>query len=167
MMKFTHLDAQGNVKQVPIQEKPVVYRRAKATGFIRLSGEVLQKIKSDSIAKGNVLAVARVSGIQAAKKTADLIPLCHSLNLDHVAIDFNLKEDGISVTSEVTCTAKTGVEMEALTAVQVSLLTIYDMCKAVDKNMRFENIHLIEKTKESVVPALAAKQSGTGGDPTC
>ncbi|HLD73503.1 MAG TPA: cyclic pyranopterin monophosphate synthase MoaC [Bdellovibrionota bacterium] len=146
-MKFTHLDPKGNARQVPVQEKPVVYRRAKATGFIRLSDEVLQKIKSDSIAKGNVLAVARVAGISAAKKTADLIPLCHSLNLDHVGIDFEIKAHGICVTAEAAATAKTGVEMEALTAVQVTLLTIYDMCKAVDKNMYFENIRLIEKIK--------------------
>ena len=146
-MKFTHLDPKGNARQVHVQEKPVVYRRAKATGFIRLSDEVLQKIKSDSIAKGNVLAVARVAGISAAKKTADLIPLCHSLNLDHVGIDFEIKAHGICVTAEAAATAKTGVEMEALTAVQVTLLTIYDMCKAVDKNMYFENIRLIEKIK--------------------
>ena len=148
-MKFTHLDSKGEAAQVRVAEKPTVYRCAKATGFIRLSDEVLQKIKSDTIAKGNVLAVARIAGIGAAKKTADLIPLCHSLILDHVEISFVLKDDGIEVVASVVATAKTGVEMEALTAVQVALLTIYDMCKAVDKNMRFENIYLKEKIKES------------------
>lgn len=146
-MKFTHLDNQGNVKQVAIQHKPIVERKAEAHGFIRLSKETLDKIKTHSVAKGNVLATARIAGIQAAKRTAELIPLCHPLLLEHVEIDFEVKKNGIGIKATVETTAKTGVEMEALTAVSMALLTIYDMCKAVDRQMSLEEIYLMKKTK--------------------
>ncbi|MBI2027446.1 MAG: cyclic pyranopterin monophosphate synthase MoaC [Deltaproteobacteria bacterium] len=146
-MNFTHLDQNGDVQQVPVGHKAIVERKACAYGFIHLSKNTLGKIKKNEIGKGNVLAVARIAGIQAAKKTADLIPLCHPLLLDHVEVDFSVDDLGIGVVCHVSTCAKTGVEMEALTAVQISLLTIYDMCKAIDTKMSFENIHLIKKTK--------------------
>jgi cyclic pyranopterin monophosphate synthase len=146
-MEFTHLDKQGNIQQVPVGHKPIVERKALAKGFIHLSSDTLRKIQNNQVSKGNVLAVARIAGIQAAKKTADLIPLCHMLLLDHAEVNFEIQSTGIGVVAQVVTSAKTGVEMEALTAVQVALLTIYDMCKAIDKTMRFENIHLVKKTK--------------------
>ncbi|MBI2608960.1 MAG: cyclic pyranopterin monophosphate synthase MoaC [Deltaproteobacteria bacterium] len=154
-MKLTHLDKKGEIRQVPVQAKPIVERYARARGFIKMSPSVLEKIRNEKIPKGSVFACARIAGIQAAKKTADLIPLCHSLNLDHVSIDFEFQEGGIEVQAQVITSAKTGVEMEALTAVNVALLTIYDMCKAVDKNMFFENIRLLEKTKSNKIPVSA------------
>lgn len=146
-MKFTHVDNQGNIRQVPVQHKPIVERKAKAYGFIQLSKETLNKIKTHSVAKGNVLATARIAGIQAAKRTAELIPLCHPLLLEHVKIDFEVKKNGIGIKTTVETTAKTGVEMEALTAVSVALLTIYDMCKAIEPHMSLEKIHLVQKIK--------------------
>jgi len=147
MSELSHLDKGGNVKQVSVGHKPVVERRAEAAGFIRLSGEVLEKIEKNRVAKGNVLAVARIAGIQAAKKTAELIPLCHPILLEHVEMSFDIQSNGIGVRAIAAASAKTGVEMEALTAVHVALLTIYDMCKAIDKKMRMESIRLIRKTK--------------------
>lgn len=144
---FTHITQQGEVKQVSVSTKPIVARKAQAYGFISLSKETLRKIKGDEIAKGNVLATARIAGIQAAKKTAELIPLCHPLLLEHVEISFDQNEKGIGIRATVETSAKTGVEMEALTAVNVSLLTIYDMCKAVDKQMIIGDIKLLQKTK--------------------
>ena len=150
MNKFTHIDDSGNVKQVDVSSKPILKREAQAYGFIHLSKETLRRIRSNTIAKGNVLATARIAGIQAAKKTADLIPLCHSLLIEHIQIDFKMEAAGIGVISLVSTTAKTGVEMEALTSVNVALLTIYDMCKAVDKTMSFNQIRLLKKTKEAL-----------------
>ncbi len=144
---FTHLDKEGEIRQVSVSAKPIVERKAQAYGFISLSKEVLNKIKKHGIAKGNVLATARIAGIQAAKKTAELIPLCHPLLLEHVEISFDMNEKGIGVKAAVETSAKTGVEMEALTAVNMALLTIYDMCKAVDKQMMMGDIKLIQKTK--------------------
>ena len=122
-------------------------RLARATGTIRLARETCDLIRGRQIAKGNVLTVAQIAGIQAAKRTGELIPLCHPLGLDHVDVTLELGDDRVTATSEASCHGRTGVEMEALTAVSVALLTIYDMCKAVDKQMQIGPIELLEKVK--------------------
>lgn len=148
MSEFSHLDKQGNVSMVDVSGKPVQQREAVASGEIRLAAETLRKIQSNEIAKGNVLATARLAGIMAAKKTGDLIPLCHPLGISHCEVVFELMSDRIVITATVRISAQTGVEMEALTAVSVAALTIYDMCKAVDKNMEISAVKLISKTKK-------------------
>ncbi len=148
--QFTHLDDQGNARMVDVSAKPRVRRTATAEGRILLSSDTLAKIQSNQIAKGNVLATARVAGIMAAKRTADLIPLCHPIETEHVEIDFAFETTGIAVRARAVCTDKTGIEMEALTAVSVAALTIYDMCKAVDRHMCITDIVLVEKTKEEL-----------------
>ena len=147
MTKLTHLDSDGRPAMVDVTAKDIVRRTAKAAGYIRLKPETITIIDSGGVKKGNVLTTAEIAGIQAAKRTAELIPLCHPLSLSHVKVRAELTRDGISVTSSVTCVARTGVEMEALTAVLVALLTVYDMCKAVDKTMVMEDIRLLEKIK--------------------
>ena len=146
--EFTHIDASGNARMVDVSGKPRVRRMARAAGKIMLSTATIAKIQGNEIAKGNVLATARVAGIMAAKRCSDLIPLCHNIEIEHVEVDFAVGEGEIAITAKTLCTDKTGIEMEALTAVSVAALTIYDMCKAVDKSMRIEGIHLVEKTKE-------------------
>jgi cyclic pyranopterin monophosphate synthase len=148
MSDFTHLDKQGNVSMVDVSGKPIQQREAVARGAIRLQGETVKKIESNDIAKGNVLATARLAGIMAAKKTGDLIPLCHPLGLSHCEVNFEIASDHIVITATARVAAQTGVEMEALTAVSVAALTIYDMCKAVDKTMEIGAIRLISKTKK-------------------
>ena len=133
---------------VDVSGKADQLRTARAGGFIRLQPETLELVRSNTLKKGDVLATARIAGIQAAKQTPLLIPLCHPLQLSKVEVDMEFEKEGIKVSALVRCSGKTGVEMEALTAVQVCLLTIYDMCKAVDKQMVMTGIHLIEKTKE-------------------
>jgi len=135
---------------VDVSAKKIVKRTASAYGKIILQKETIDLVKSNLLKKGDVLAVAKIAGIMAAKKTEELIPLCHCLNLEHVDINFKIADDGIEIVSRVVTSGKTGVEMEALTAVSISALTIYDMCKAVDKKMRIENVHLIEKKKEEI-----------------
>jgi cyclic pyranopterin phosphate synthase len=147
MSDLTHIREDGSAAMVDVSEKPVVRREATAEGFIRLQAVTLAAITEGDISKGDVLAVARIAGIQASKKTADLIPLCHQLPLTKVAVDFKSAESGIHIRATVRTDAKTGVEMEALTAVSIAALTIYDMCKAIDKEMEIESIHLVEKTK--------------------
>ena len=132
---------------VDVGHKKTQRRLARASGTIRLARETCALIRENGIAKGNVLTVAQIAGIQAAKRTGELIPLCHPLGLDHVDVVFELSEDRVTATSEASCTGRTGVEMEALTAVSVALLTIYDMCKAVDKQMQIGPIALVEKVK--------------------
>ena len=134
---------------VDVSHKPVVLRAAIARGEIRLHKTTLALIQHDKIAKGNVLATARIAGIQAAKKTGELIPLCHPLPLTHCEVNFNIprRNDRIVITATARIAAQTGVEMEALTAVSIAALTIYDMCKAVDKTMRLTEVQLISKTK--------------------
>ncbi len=134
---------------VDVSGKPVVSRCAVATGMILLRPETLALVESDRVGKGNVLACARLAGIMAAKRTGDLIPLCHPLPLSHCEVDFDLPatRDRIVITARARVDARTGVEMEALTAVSMAALTIYDMCKAVDKTMRIEGIHLVSKAK--------------------
>ena len=145
MNEFSHLDNQGNVRMVDITNKQVSLRTATAKGKIILSPETIHKMKDDDLPKGNVLTTAKVAGIQAAKKTAELIPMCHQLQLSHVDLTFELEEQQITITAIVKTKEATGVEMEALTAVSVAALTIYDMCKAVDSNMIVGEIALIDK----------------------
>ena len=148
MSEFSHTSTDGKANMVDVGDKPNQKRKAIAQGTILLKKHTIDLIKQNEIKKGDVLAVARIAGIQAAKKTWDLIPLCHNIPLNKVEVNATLTEGGVEVTSEVRCSGKTGVEMEALTAVQIALLTIYDMCKAVDKEMRIENVTLLEKTKQ-------------------
>lgn len=149
-MEFSHFDKQGNAVMVDVTAKDDTQRTARATGTIVVSQEVYEKVKEGSMAKGDVLNVARTAGIMAAKNTFQLIPMCHLLMLTGCGIEFNMQEEeqrySISGICTVRTTGKTGVEMEALTGIMTALLTIYDMCKAVDKSMKIENIHLIEKT---------------------
>lgn len=145
---LTHLRKDGSAAMVDVSGKPVVRREAVAEGFIQLKPETVSAIAEGQMPKGDVLAVARIAGIQAAKKTADLIPLCHQLPLTKVAVDFSVEEKGLRITCSVRTDAKTGVEMEALTAVSVASLTIYDMCKAIDKEMVIQEVKLLQKTKE-------------------
>lgn len=145
---LTHINEHGKAQMVDISGKERVRRTARAVGFVRMSAATLQAIRDNSIAKGDVLATARIAGIMAAKETSRLIPLCHNIEIEQVTIDLDLTDAGVHIEGRCVCTDKTGIEMEALTAVSVAALTIYDMCKAIDKGMIIENIHLIEKTKE-------------------
>ncbi|WP_343348089.1 cyclic pyranopterin monophosphate synthase MoaC [Terrisporobacter petrolearius] len=146
--KLNHFDSNGNAIMVDVTEKNITQRQAIASGKIFVNGETFKKIVEGNMAKGDVLGVARVAGIMATKKTSDLIPMCHPLMLTKSKIDFEFNEEEKSITaiSLVKLAGKTGVEMEALTGVNVALLTIYDMCKAIDKNMVISDIHLVEKT---------------------
>ena len=145
MAELTHLDAQGKARMVDVGGKAETRRLAVASGRIRMSPEALAAIRDGAVPKGDVLAAARIAGIMAGKKTAELIPLCHPLALDAVALDFVLEGDAVKATASVSLTGRTGVEMEALTAVSIALLTIYDMAKALDKGMVIEQVRLIEK----------------------
>ncbi len=149
MKKLSHIDARGEAKMVDVSEKPPQDRVAIAAGEILVAPSTLQLIQEQRVAKGNVFATARVAGILAAKKTWDLIPMCHSLPLSHCQVDFEIpgSNDRIKITGQARTLAQTGVEMEALTAVTVAALTIYDMCKAVDKAMQITNVRLVSKTK--------------------
>jgi len=148
--KLTHVNARGEASMVDVSAKPILRREAVARGEIRLSQATLKLIQSHTVAKGNVLAAARLAGILAAKKTGELIPLCHPLPLTHCEVNFAVPKsrDRIVITASAKVAAQTGVEMEALTAVCVAALTIYDMCKAVDKKMRITDVKLISKTKQ-------------------
>lgn len=148
MKRLSHIDAQGRARMVDVAEKPVTQREATATGMVHLTPEVLHLIVSGKMPKGDVLAVARVAGIMAAKKTPELIPLCHPLPITSVTIEFTSDQrlGTIAIEATVKVEGKTGVEMEALTAVSVAALTIYDMCKAVDKGMTISDICLMKKT---------------------
>jgi cyclic pyranopterin phosphate synthase len=146
MNKLTHLDEQGQARMVDVGGKPDSARKAVATGRIRLSPEALAAVRDGSGPKGDVLAAARIAAIMAAKKTPELIPLCHSLALDSVAIEFAFEQDAIRATATASLTGKTGVEMEAMTATSLALLTIYDMAKALDKAMVIEGVRLLSKS---------------------
>jgi cyclic pyranopterin phosphate synthase len=148
MDKLTHTDSKGKAVMVDVGEKDIQLRIAKARGHIKLAAETIQLIKDNLLKKGDVLTVAQLAGISAAKQTSYLIPLCHNIVLDNVRVEAVVDSTGVQVDSEVRCTGKTGVEMEALTAVSVALLTVYDMCKAVDKKMVVDNICLTEKIKK-------------------
>jgi cyclic pyranopterin phosphate synthase len=147
MKELTHLDEKGRARMVDVTEKDDTLRQATARGFVHMSSEVFQRIVSGGIEKGDVLGVARLAGIMGAKRTAELIPLCHPLNITHVEIAFHPIEEKhcIEIEAQVTVRGKTGVEMEALTAVAIAALTIYDMCKAIDREMVISDIQLVEK----------------------
>lgn len=149
MRELTHIDAEGEARMVDVSAKPVQDREAMARGEIRLSAATLDAIERGDTAKGNVLATARLAGIMAAKKTAELIPLCHPLPITHAEVDFEIpaSRDRIVISASARISAKTGVEMEALTAVSTAALTIYDMCKAIDKGMVISEICVTSKTK--------------------
>ncbi len=149
MKRLTHIGADGRAQMVDVSAKAMSKRRAVASGKIRLQRETLDLIASDQIAKGNVFATARIAGIQAAKQTAQLIPLCHPLPLGDVKIDVVTSNEGAEVTCAAQTVAQTGVEMEALVGVTVALLAIYDMCKAVDKEMQISDVRLLSKTKQT------------------
>jgi cyclic pyranopterin phosphate synthase len=147
MKKLTHIDKEGKAKMVDVGAKPPTRREATARGAVYMKKETLRLISDKKIAKGNVFDTARLAGIMAAKRTFELIPLCHPLNLSSVSVDFDIdkKKNKVDIEAKVKCTGQTGVEMEALAAVSVAALTIYDMCKAVDKAMVLSDIMLIEK----------------------
>jgi len=148
MKKLTHINQKGDAQLVDISDKAITHRKAIAEGSIQLNKETLKLIQDNSIKKGDVLNTARIAGIQAAKKTWELIPLCHTINLSKIDINFSIdkKNNVITCQSSCECFAKTGLEMEALSAVSIALLTIYDMVKAVDRTMVISNIHLVEKS---------------------
>jgi cyclic pyranopterin monophosphate synthase len=148
MKKLSHTDNYGKAVMVDIGEKEIQTRIAKAKGHIKLAAETINLVRENQLKKGDVLTVAQIAGINSAKETGSLIPLCHNISLDKVSISLSIDNEGITAESEVRCTGRTGVEMEALTAVSVALLTVYDMCKAVDKNMVIEKIELTEKIKK-------------------
>ena len=145
---LTHFDAAGNAVMVDVSAKPVTTREATAHGIITMNAEAFAAVQSGTVKKGDVLGVARIAGIMATKRTSELIPLCHPLPLTGIDITFHLSDQPcmVEIRAAVTCTGVTGVEMEALTGVSTALLTIYDMCKAVDKGMELGEIHLVEKT---------------------
>ncbi len=147
--KLTHVNERGQASMVDVSGKPRVKRTARAHCSIKLARETIALIISSGIPKGDVLATARIAGIMAAKKTADLIPLCHNIEVDMVSVEFTIHDEAIGIDSMAICTDKTGIEMEALAAASVAALTIWDMCKAVDKTMRIDGLTLVEKTKET------------------
>ncbi len=146
--KFSHLNAAGGARMVNVGHKPVQRRRAIATGRLICAPATIRALKKKALPKGDVMAVAQVAGIQAAKRTGELVPLCHPLALSHIALSFRIRLSAIDILCTVETHAQTGVEMEALVGASVAALTLYDMCKAVDKKMRIENIRVIEKIKE-------------------
>ena len=146
--QFSHLDASGAARMVDVGHKPVQRRIAVAEGLVRCQPQTIAALRERALPKGDVLTVAKIAGIQAAKRTDALIPLCHSLPLDAVDLEFTVEDDAIRIRAEVHTTAKTGVEMEALTAVSIAALTIYDMCKAVDKLMVIGDIRVTKKLKQ-------------------
>lgn len=145
-MEFTHLDENGNVKMVDVSKKDITLRIAKAHGKIKMKKETLNAIVSGKIIKGNVLTTAKIAGIMGAKKTSELIPMCHNIFISKIDIDFKINEDNIEIFSMAKTESKTGIEMEALTAVNIAALTIYDMCKAIDRGMEITEIYLLEKS---------------------
>ena len=161
MKRLTHISPDGRAQMVDVSAKPLSKRRAVACGSITLQRETRDLIARDQIAKGNVFATARIAGIQAAKQTAQLIPLCHTLPLGEVSIDIVASKDGADVKCTAQTIAQTGVEMEALVGVTVALLTIYDMCKAVDKNMIVSDVQLLEKTKSTLAAAYGRHSKRT------
>jgi len=146
MSNLTHIDENGRARMVDVSDKAVTRRAAKAQAVVTMSADALAKVRDNAIGKGDVLTVAQIAGIQAAKRTDELIPLCHGLPLSHVGVEFSFGDNSVRITAEVVTSAKTGVEMEALTAATVAALTIYDMVKALDRTIRIDEIHLLEKT---------------------
>jgi cyclic pyranopterin phosphate synthase len=151
MQKLSHTDEKGRASMVDVGQKPTQQRKAIAEGFISLSPETIILIKENQIKKGDVLGISEFAGIQGGKKCSELIPLCHPLLITKLDVKAELHKNGVKVISEVHCNGQTGVEMEALTAVSIALLTVYDMCKAVDKSMILSEIRLVSKEKKSVI----------------
>lgn len=151
MNKLSHVDDKGKANMVDVGAKADQKRVAKATGHITLKPESIQLIKDNSMKKGDVLTISEIAGIQGGKRTSELIPLCHPLQITKLDVKAELDETGVRINSEARCIGKTGIEMEALTAVSVALLTVYDMCKAVDKEMNIDEVKLLEKTKTDLV----------------
>jgi len=145
-MGFTHLDPQGRARMVDVSSKAPTHRRAVARGRVCMAPEVAAALRAGEIGKGDVLAVARVAGIQAAKRTSELVPLCHGLSVSSVAVDFEVGDDSVAIEARVETVDRTGVEMEALTACSVAALTVYDMCKSMDRSMTISDIALWEKS---------------------
>lgn len=148
--KLTHVNDSGQARMVDVSAKPRVRRRARAEGFVQLTPGTIRLVRENALAKGDVLSTARIAGILAAKRASDLIPLCHNIEIEHVEVQLEILNDRIRIEASGACTDKTGIEMEALTAVSVAALTVYDMCKAVDKQMRIEGVRLLSKTKEAL-----------------
>ena len=146
MSQFSHLDVSGSLRMVDVSSKPVTQRRARARGRVSASAETIVRIRNNRVAKGSVLVAARLAGIMAAKNTGQWIPLCHPLQLSHVQVDFTLTDAGVDIEATTLAEGKTGVEMEALVAVSAAALTIYDMCKAIDRSMEIGGIRLMEKS---------------------
>lgn len=149
-MELTHVDEKGRARMVDVSPKNIMHREAEASGTIYLQPTTIDMIKENRVKKGDVLAVARIAAITGAKKTWDLIPLCHNIPINKIDVSFDIKNDRIDIRSRAICDAKTGIEMEALTAVSIAALTIYDMCKAADKQMKISGIKLEEKIKEEI-----------------
>ncbi len=148
--RLTHVDGGGKARMVDISQKASVRRTAIARGFISLAPDTVRLVRENGIRKGDVLSVAKLAGIMGAKQTSVLVPLCHQIEIEFVDVALTLEDEGVAIESLARCTDKTGIEMEALTAVSVAALTVYDMCKAVDSSMRIGPIELASKTKESV-----------------
>ena len=151
-MTFSHIDETGAARMVDVGGKTVMRRTAVAAGDVRMSPETVGLLRERALPKGDVLNTARIAGVMAAKKTPELIPLCHGIDLSSVDVEFEVGEDHVGITATARANDRTGVEMEALTAVSIAALTVYDMCKAVDKNMVVDGVRLVEKTKEMVGP---------------
>jgi cyclic pyranopterin phosphate synthase len=148
MTKFSHLDEEGAARMVDVGEKAVIRRTATALGHVGMSPDTVELLREQALPKGDALNTARIAGIMAAKRTPDLIPLCHGLNLTSIDLEFTVRNEEVEILAMARASDRTGVEMEALTAVSVAALTLYDMCKAVDKGMVIGDIKLLEKTKE-------------------
>jgi cyclic pyranopterin monophosphate synthase len=146
MRILSHYDEKGRVQMVDVTEKPVTSRSASARAFVRMQRETLETVRRVRAAKGSPIEIARIAGISAAKRTAELIPLCHPLNLTHVDVRVRLCKNGIEITSQATATGPTGVEMEALVAASIASLTIYDMCKALERGMEITDLHVVKKS---------------------
>ena len=150
MTSFSHIDEEGAARMVDVGQKAVIRRTATAAGSVLMAPATIEALREKALPKGDALNTARIAGVMAAKRTPDLIPLCHGLNLTGVDLEFTVKEDRVEITATARVSDRTGVEMEALTAVSVAGLTLYDMCKAVDKGMVIEGVRLVEKTKEEL-----------------
>ena len=150
MTKLTHVNEEGKARMVDVGDKSIQKRTAVVMGFIELNTNTIELIKENKIKKGDVLTVAKIAGIQAAKRTWELIPLCHQISLSSISVKCNIEAGGVRIISTAQCNGETGVEMEALTAVSVALLTVYDMCKAVDKSMVIGEVKLVEKRKVDI-----------------
>lgn len=148
--ELSHVDSSGAARMVDVSGKPRVRRTARASGRVDMSPATVELVRSDGLKKGDVLAAARIAGIMGAKRASELIPLCHNIEIEQIAVDLTLDEGGVAIEATALCTDKTGIEMEALTAVAIAALTVYDMCKAVDKGMVLRDIRLVEKTKEAL-----------------